>query len=83
MGFTTTRPTVESNRTTHGGVMSIREILNALRAGIVTTLIIALVNMILLVGIYGLLKPKTQEYIHPYNGQPVPEFVIIDGELPD
>ena len=63
--------------------MSIREILNALRAGIVTTLIIALVNMILLIGIYHLLKPKTQEYIHPYNGQPVPEFVIIDGELPD
>lgn len=83
MGFTTTRPTIKSNRTTHGGVMSIREILNALRAGIVTTLIIALVNMILLIGIYGLLKPKTQEYINPYNGQPVPEFTIIDGELPD
>lgn len=83
MGFTTTRPTVESNRKTYGGVMSIREILNALRAGIVTTLIIALVNMILLIGIYNLLKPKAQEYIHPYNGQPVPEFTIIDGELPD
>lgn len=83
MGFTTTRPTVKSNRETYGGVMSIREILNALRAGIVTTLIIALVNMILLIGIYNLLKPKTQEYIHPYHGQPVPEFTIIDGELPD
>ena len=63
--------------------MSIREILNALRAGIVTTLIIALVNMILLIGIYNLLKPQAREYINPNNGQPVPEFVLIDGELPD
>lgn len=63
--------------------MGIREILNALRAGIVTTLIIALINMILLIGIYNLLKPQAQEYIHPYNGQPVPEFTIIDGELPE
>lgn len=26
---------------------------------------------------------QAQEYINPYNGQPVPEFTIIDGELPD
>ena len=56
MGFTTTRPTVESNRKTYGGVMSIREILNALRAGIVTTLIIALVNIILLIGFVQFIK---------------------------
>lgn len=26
---------------------------------------------------------QTQEYTPTYNGHPIPEFTIIDGELPD
>ena len=65
--------------------MGIREILNALRAGIITVIVLILLNITLDFIFYGqcTFKPKTQEYIHPYNGQPVPEFTIIDGELPD
>lgn len=65
--------------------MGIREILNALRAGIITVIVLVLLNITLDFIFYGqcTFKPQAQEYIHPYNGQPIPEFTIIDGELPD
>ena len=65
--------------------MGIREILDALRAGIIIVIILVLFNITLDFIFYGqcTFKPQTQEYIHPYNGQLAPEFTIIDGELPD
>ena len=65
--------------------MGIREILNALRAGIITLIVLVLLNITLDFIFYGqcTFKPRAQEYIHPYNNiQEVP-FEIIDGELPD
>ena len=72
--------------------MGLREILDAFRAGLVTIIILILVNTILVLFnitlnfiIYNqcTVKQQAQEYINPYNGQPVPELTIIDGELPD
>lgn len=67
--------------------MGIREILNALRAGIVVIMILSIINITLDFVLYGYctlnFKKQAQEYIYTYNGEPVPEFTIIDGELPD
>lgn len=64
--------------------MGIREILNALRAGIITVIILVLLNITLDFIFYGqcTFRPQAQEYIAPYNGNDVP-FEIIDGEYPD
>lgn len=66
--------------------MGIREILNALRAGIVVVMILSILNITLDFVLYGYctlnFKKQTQEYIAPYNGNDVP-FEIIDGEYPD
>ena len=66
--------------------MDIREILNALRAGLVIIMILSILNITLdfvLYGYYTLnFKKQTQEYINPYNRNDVP-FEIIDGEYPD
>lgn len=61
--------------------------LNAIRSCFIVIIILFIINMAftctLSICMYNKIQPKTQEYIHPYNGQPVPEFTIIDGELPD
>lgn len=66
--------------------MDIREILNALRAGIVVVMILSILNITLDFVLYGYctlnFKKQAQEYINPYNGNDVP-FEIIDGEYPD
>lgn len=66
--------------------MDIREILNALRAGIVVVMILSILNITLDFVLYGYctlnFKKQTQEYINPYNGNDIP-FEIIDGEYPD
>ena len=65
--------------------MGIREILNALRAGIITVIVLVILNITLDFIFYGqcTFRPQAQEYINPYNNiQEVP-FEIIDGELPD
>lgn len=66
--------------------MDIREILNALRAGLVIIMILSILNITLDFVLYGYctlnFKKQTREYINPYNGNDVP-FEIIDGEYPD
>ena len=61
--------------------------LEAIRGGFIVIISLIVINMaftcILSICMYHKLNPQTQEYTHLYNGQPVPEFTIIDGELPD
>ena len=61
--------------------------LDAIRGGFIIIISLIVINMAftctLSICMYHKLNPQTQEYIHPYNGKPVPEFTIIDGELPD
>jgi hypothetical protein len=61
--------------------------LDAIRGGFIIIISLIIINMAftctLSICMYHKLNPQTQEYTHLYNGQPVPEFTIIDGELPD
>ena len=61
--------------------------LSAIRSCFIVIIILLTISMAftctLSICMYNKLKPQTQEYTHIYNEQLVPEFTIIDGELPD